>query len=149
MSDLDLDQHLTNVWPRYDYDVSQFFSKKYTIKWTWYDQPMTKIWLGILGLTYECSPVWKNGVDGSICCSTSGPCIYKAAVTQYRCQTNASEGLQLVMRTQWTLRLTLVMGPRKTHFLRVCLSPWEFGVPLMENFIPASMVWDVIATKHD
>ncbi len=26
---------------------------------------------------------------------------------------------------------------------------WEFGVPLMENFIPASMVWDAIATKHD
>ena len=26
---------------------------------------------------------------------------------------------------------------------------WEFGVPLMENFIPANMVWDAIATKHD
>ncbi len=26
---------------------------------------------------------------------------------------------------------------------------WEFGVPFMENFIPASMVWDVITTKHD
>ncbi len=26
---------------------------------------------------------------------------------------------------------------------------WEFGVPVMENFIPASMVWDTIATKHD
>ena len=26
---------------------------------------------------------------------------------------------------------------------------WEFGVPLMENFIPASMVWDAIASKHD
>ncbi len=26
---------------------------------------------------------------------------------------------------------------------------WEFGVPVMENFIPASMVWDAIATKHD
>ncbi len=27
--------------------------------------------------------------------------------------------------------------------------PWEFGVPVIENFIPASMVWDAIATKHD
>ncbi len=26
---------------------------------------------------------------------------------------------------------------------------WEFGVPVMENFIPASMVWEAIATKHD
>ncbi len=26
---------------------------------------------------------------------------------------------------------------------------WEFGVPVMENFIPPSMVWDAIATKHD
>ena len=28
-------------------------------------------------------------------------------------------------------------------------SPWEFCVPVMENFIPSSMVWDAIATKHD
>ncbi len=53
MSDIDLDQDLTNLWPRYDCDVSQIFSKKYTIKWPWYDQPMTKIWPGILGLSYE------------------------------------------------------------------------------------------------
>ncbi len=26
---------------------------------------------------------------------------------------------------------------------------WEFDVPVMENFIPASMVWDAIASKHD
>ncbi len=26
---------------------------------------------------------------------------------------------------------------------------WEFAVPVMENFIPASMVWDAIVTKHD
>ncbi len=26
---------------------------------------------------------------------------------------------------------------------------WEFCVPVMENFIPASMVWNAIATKHD
>ena len=26
---------------------------------------------------------------------------------------------------------------------------WEFDVSVMENFIPASMVWDVITTKHD
>ena len=51
----DLDQHLTNLWPRYDYDASQILSIKYTIKWPWYDQPMTKIWPGILGLSYE----WK------------------------------------------------------------------------------------------
>ena len=26
---------------------------------------------------------------------------------------------------------------------------WEFGVPVMENVIPASLVWDAIATKYD
>ncbi len=31
----------------------------------------------------------------------------------------------------------------------IAATSWEFGVPLMENFIPASMVWDAIATKHD
>ncbi len=53
MSDLDLDQDLTNLWPRYDYDASQIFSKKYTIKWLGCDQPKTKIWLRIVGLIYE------------------------------------------------------------------------------------------------
>ncbi len=39
---------------------------------------------------------------------------------------------------------------------RICISiaptyylPWEFCVPVMENFILASMVWDAISTKHD
>ena len=26
---------------------------------------------------------------------------------------------------------------------------WEFCVPVMENFIPANIVWHAIATKHD
>ncbi len=25
----------------------------------------------------------------------------------------------------------------------------EFGIPVMESFIPANMVWDAITTKHD
>ncbi len=29
------------------------------------------------------------------------------------------------------------------------ITAWEFGVPVMENFIPASMVWDAITTKHE
>ncbi len=60
MGDLELDQDLTNLWPRYDYDVSQIVPKKYTIKWPWYDQPMTKIWPRILGLSYECNGVLNN-----------------------------------------------------------------------------------------
>ena len=46
VSRLRFDQHIsqsTNFWPRYHYDISQIFSKKYTIKCLWYDQPMTKI----------------------------------------------------------------------------------------------------------
>ncbi len=37
MSDLDVDQDLTNLWPRSDYDIRQMFSKKYTIKWPSYE----------------------------------------------------------------------------------------------------------------
>ncbi len=38
------------------------------------------------------------------------------------------------------------------YFLNIIvmdIKAWEFGVPLMENFIPDSMVGDAIATKHD
>ncbi len=34
---------------------------------------------------------------------------------------------------------------RSVHYL----GAWEFGVPVMENFIPATMVWDAIPTKDD
>ncbi len=39
-----------------------------------------------------------------------------------------------------------VRGPTKYSMISTA---WEFGVPVMENFIPASMLWDAIATKHD
>ncbi len=53
LTNFDLDQDLTNLWPRYDYDVSHIFCKKYTIKWPCYDQHMTKIWPRILGESCE------------------------------------------------------------------------------------------------
>ncbi len=48
----------------------------------------------------------------------------------------------------------IVLLPLFTDYLQFfaamwCEPTWEFGVPLMENFIPAIMVWDAIATKHD
>ncbi len=40
MSDLDHDQYLIDLWPRYDNDVSQIFFKKYTIN----DHDMRTLW---------------------------------------------------------------------------------------------------------
>ncbi len=39
-------------------------------------------------------------------------------------------------------------GHFKIGASNTCFSSWEFCVPVMENFIPAGMVWHAIAIKH-
>ena len=51
---------LTKIWLTYDQDMNMMLVKSSPrstpSKWPWYGHPMTTIWPGILGLSYECTP---------------------------------------------------------------------------------------------
>ena len=46
-------------------------------------------------------------------------------------------------------RLSNVDEPKMFTVKDALYNIWELCVPVMDNFIPASMVWDAITTKHD